>query len=489
MACIMMFGTSCKKITEGINVDPNRPADLNPYPLLLNGAELSTILFMEGSLPRLGGMWSRTFTGADRQYSSLYNYEVTSGDFDDNWDRLYGVVIANAQLVVKKATTVNDKTTIGIAQVIQALGFGTAADLWGDVPFSEVGEPVKFPTPKFDAQASVYAGVQTLLDAAITNLSANVGSGPGDKDFFYGSNKSKWIAAANTLKARFYLHTKEYDKALNAASLGISSAANNLVAPHGDAYLSSFNIYYSFLTYDRPGYMNASVSYAADLLDSSKSSYRGNAKTDEGDRFNYLFQTGLNTGDLDPNVLVDFDWGVPTSSNGFFGATTSFPLVTFEENQLILAEANVKIATPDLNTALAALNAVRSYYSTGGSTTSGSNVSSSPDYSANGQTYLPYLLIDFAPAGIKNSLSSGQTINQALLKEILTERYITFIGQLEQFNDVRRTKNYLGIPPIKGTKLPQRFLYAQSEINTNPNTPSLTITDLFKETPVNTTPY
>ena len=76
-----------------------------------------------------------------------------------------------------------------------------------------------------------------------------------------------------------------------------------------------------------------------------------------------------------------------------------------------------------------------------------------------------------------------------MLKEILIERYLTLVGQIEQYNDVRRTKNYLGITPVKGTKIPQRFFYAQSEINTNPNTPAVNASDLFVETPVNTTPY
>lgn len=486
-----MFASSCKKITEGVNVDPNNPTDVGTrYDLLINGAEVSSILFYEGSLARTGGMWTRTFTGYDRQYTSLYNYETTSGDYDDNWGRVYSVVIPNAKVAEQKATALNDKTSMGIAQVIQAMAFGTAADVWGDVPFKEAGDPINFPKPKFDPQLQVYTGVQTMLTNAITNLNANVGNGPGAKDFIYGGNRLKWMAAAYTLKARFYLHTKEYDNAITNALLGIAAASSNMVAPHGPAYLASFNVYYSFLTYDRPAYMNASVSYAANLLDASKPTYRGDAKTDEGDRFNYLFQVGLNTADLDPNVLVDFDWGVPSSWNGFFGATTSFPLVTFEENQLILAEAYMKKATPDLNSALNALNNVRAYYNAGGgSTTSGSNVSSSSFYGSFGRKYLPYLITDFIPGGLKNPLLSGQTQNQALLKEILTERYLSFIGQLEQFNDVRRTKNYLGIPPVKGTKIPQRFLYAQSEINTNPNTPPVSSTDLFKETPVNTTPY
>lgn len=499
LAFVLILG-SCKKITDGVNVDPNRPTDVGTrYDLLINGAELSTIILNEGELARLGGLFSRTFTGVDRQYTSEYNYEITAGNFDDNWDRLYAVIVANTKVTIDKATTLNDKTSAGIAQVLQAMAFGLAADLWGDVPFKEAGDPAMFPTPKFDAQATVYAGVQTLLSAAITNLQANVGAGPGAKDFFYQGSRTKWIAAAYTLKARYFLHTKDYTNAITNATLGISSAANNLVAPHGPSYLSSFNLYYSFLTYDRSAYMNASISTAADLIDPSKPTYRGNAKTDETNRFNYLFQPGLNTGDLDPNVLSASEgfWRNPPSLDGFFATTASFPIITYEENQLILAEAYLKQAAADPTKARSALNTYRAYLNTGGTTNTGATVSTgyaipTPNIygiAPNAPKYLPYLITDFAPGGIKNSVASGQTVNQALLREILTERYVSFIGQIEQFNDVRRTKNYLGIPPVKGTKLPQRYLYAQSEINTNPNTPPVVASDLFKETTINTSPY
>lgn len=469
---------SCKKMTEGLDTSPNSPIDA-PADLVLNGAQVASILVYEGTMARSAGIFAGSFTGVDRQYISLNNYISTAPDYDDAWDNLYSRVIYQAKIVETKSLAVNNKTMVGIAQVMQAQAFGLAADLWGDVPFSEVGDPVAYPQPKFDTQAEVYTGVQTLLDDAITNLTANVGVNPGAKDIFYGGDRNKWIAAAHTLKARFYLHTKDYDNAITQANLGITSAANNMMAAHGSTYASDFNVFYSFLTYDRPGYMNAEAATLPKLLDSSDPLYRGDAKTDETARFGFYYQTGLNTGDIDPNVLVDFDWGTPSSENGFFGATTPFPLVTFEENQLILAESHLKKAAPDETAALAALNTYRAYMNTG------ANIS--PGYLANGYQYLPYLAIDFLPLGMQNpdNLSSAQ----ALLVEIIEEKYVALLGQIEQFNDVRRTKNLLGILPNTGTQLPQRFLYPQSELNSNVNTPVQAAGALFTATTINATAY
>lgn len=478
-AALILSTSSCKKIVEDINIDPNNPTAA-PYSLVLNGSQVAGILIYEGNLARVAGMFSRSFTGVDRQYVSVFNYNTSAGDYNDTWDGLYATVISQAKIVKEEAAKVNDRTTIGIAEVIMAQGFGLAADLWGDVPFSQVGDDIQFPNPAFEPQLQVYAGVQSLLDSAILNLSANVGNGPGSKDIYFGGNKSKWIQVARTLKARFYLHTKDYANAIINAQSGISTAANNMLAPHGTSYGIDFNVYYSFLTYDRPGYMNSDGAIAPAYLNPDDDLYKGNAKTDESARFGYFFQEELNTGGLDPNVLVDFDWGTPTDENGFFGASTSFPLVTFEENQLILAEAFIK-GENNVASALNALNAHRAYMNTGGSISTG--------YIANGLLYDAYVISDFDEGGIANPTGSGLSQQNALLTEILKEKYVTMYGQIEQFNDVRRTKNFLNIPPVRGTVLPQRFLYPQDEINTNPNTPVLTSADLFTPTPTNSTPY
>lgn len=472
LAIVLIMG-SCKKITEGLDVSPNQPIDA-PADLILNGAQVASILVYEGTMSRTAGIFAGSFTGSDRQYVSLNDYISTAPDYDDTWDNLYSKVIYQAKIVEAKSLLVNNKTMVGIAQVMQAQAFGLAADLWGDVPFSEAGDAIAHPQPKFDTQAEVFAGVQTMLDNAITNLTANVGISPGAKDVFYGGDRLKWIAAAHTLKARFYLHAKDYANAIIQANMGIADAANNMLAPHGPTESSDWNVYFAFLTSDRPGYMTAENAALPKFLDSANPKYRGDAKTNETARFEFYYQPAVVTDVLDPNV-IDGD----PSTNGIFASTTAFPLITFEENQLILAESHLKKAAPDEAAALAALNNYRAYMNTG------ANISSA--YLADGYQYLPYLAIDFLPLGMQNP--TNLTSAQALLKEIIEEKYVALYGQVEQFNDVRRTKNLIGIVPNTGLQLPQRFLYPQSELNSNINTPVQAAGALFTPTTVNATAY
>ncbi|WP_051189454.1 SusD/RagB family nutrient-binding outer membrane lipoprotein [Daejeonella oryzae] len=479
LSFIFFVAGSCKKITDDLNISPNSPID-SPPDLLLSGAQTTSILVYEGNLARIGGIFANTFTGSDRQYVLFENYLSTAPDYDDTWDNLYQGVIAQAKIIQNKSAAVNNRVLVGIAQVMQAQAFGLAADLWGDIPFTEAGNAELYPQPAFDPQLDVYAGIQLMLDSAINNLASGVGQTAwnNSKDIFYGGNTAKWIAAAHTLKARFYLHTKNYALALSEAQQGIQDVSGNMMAPHGSTFGADFNVYYDFLTYNRPGYMTADGAYLPSLLDSSSPNYRGNSKTDETARFNYLFQEGLNTGGLDPNVLCDFDWGVPTEETGFFGANNPFPLITYEENQLIIAETQMK--TGNAANALAALNAFRAYLNSGGYIRSG--------YIALGLNYDPYVLSDFSAGGIANA-AGLLSQNDALLKEILEERYVTLAGQMEQFNDLRRTKNFIGVPPKTGSQIPQRYFYPQNEINSNANTPQLGSADLFVATPVNTSAY
>jgi starch-binding outer membrane protein, SusD/RagB family len=471
---LALIATNCKKLTDGYSTDPVNITDPSVISekYYMSGIEVSLIGVYEADIARMAGMWAGYFSGEQRQYLGQANYIVTAQDFDTEWGTIYTGVMENAKLLKQGAKKQNNAVSIGITQIMEAMVLGTAADLWGDVPYSQISQYPSNTTPKFDTQASVYGVAQTLLDSAITNLGL---SGSAAGDFFLAGNKSAWIQVAHTIKARLYLHTRDYTNALSEAGSGISSASGNVMAPHGSAYLQTFNLYYSFLPYDRSGYMAAN-SYCPNLLDPSKAGSRNNAKTNENGRLNYYYAPyaywgGLNTSaEYDPNVLVDFDWGTPTSLNGFFGATTSFPIVTFQENALILAEANAKLG--NTQPAIDALNSLRQYYTTGAQFGTSTSYVSDPDLG--GVQYDDYVAADFAPGGIENQ--DNVTAATALLREILEERYVTLIGQIEGFNDMRRTGNFLNLPISAGKPTyPKRALYSQVEINTNPNVPTTSV--------------
>jgi len=453
---LIIFGCD-SLIPEDLNINPNSPSEA-PEDLVLTGSMVGTILFHEGATSRRAGIWSGYFRGTDRQHEGFDNYLVEASDFTAIWNDVFINSLRNAIIVEEKALSSDRSGVItGISKVIQAHGLGVAASLYGDIPFDQAGR-IEYIYPEFESQDVVYEKVQDLLTQAILELSLDVNKPSNGSDIFFNGDSYKWIKVANSLKARFYMHTKNYDQAYNYASLGIESPAENMMAIHGDVQGNS-NLFYQFFTGSRGTELTSENSKIVEIISSSHSSYRGNSKTNEEARFDFYFSGA----------------GRPNYISGYFSRSNTFPLVSYSENTLTLAESGLR--SKNFYTGLSHLNEFRGYMSGGGYLNNG--------YDTLSMNYNPYIQSDFEVGGMENIDNISK--EDALLREILEERYITFYGQIEGFNDVRRTrKESYGIllNPNTGSSLPERFLYPQSEIDTNPNTPS-PIPGFFEPTRVN----
>lgn len=404
----------------------------------LTAVETNQTELQTGDPARNITMWMQQFSGTQGQYTANAQYNLTADFSDGYWSTVYqGGGLIDIRSAESQAEAAGDSVTAGIARVLEAYTIGTAADWWGDVPYSKaltVGAPAPF-----DGQLSVYAGVQTVLDRAIAQLSSGKGNGPGAGDLFYGGSASKWIAAANTLKARFYLHTAEakgtaadgtpaftaaaYQSALTYAAKGISSAANDMRSYQSSATTSQ-NLWYQFTVVQRAGYIAPSdffVNLVAARKDTRLTTYLAPGPTAASGE---IIGSGV-TSALSGNVAVlnPATTGAPDYRQ---------PLLTYAENQMILAEANYRLG--NTAAALAAYNAERT---------------------SAGQSTLSTL-----PTGA------------AGLTEIMTEKYVALFENQEVWSDYRRTC-VPALQPISGAGgfIPARFPYPLNETNTNPNTP------------------
>ncbi|MFD2936983.1 SusD/RagB family nutrient-binding outer membrane lipoprotein [Spirosoma flavum] len=443
--------SSCSNLFDdpSIKSNPNAVTDVD-VATLLSGTLLGVSMLHEDTDVRISAIWAGELNGLARQHQGYAEYIVSSQNF--SWSPMYPVA-SQTRLIQTKADAVGDKWTKGVGQVLEALVIAKATDLYGDVPYSQAFDDVKYPTPVFDKQTDVYAALQTTLDNAIVNLSASAGLAFATQDFIYKGSVSKWKAAAYTLKARLYLHTGEYAKSVASAASGISSTAGDALVPHGTSQGVDYNQNYDFFRVNRAGDTGFDGAYLPTLMNSRIAS--ANTKTNETALYNFYFKSGITaTGSLDPNVV-----------DGAFKSTAPHPIITYYENQLIIAEAQARLG--DTAKALAALNSVRSGLA--GGYINGQTLSTA------GLKYDAYVLDDFSSAGLANptKLASVQT---ALLYEIIAQRYIFFLMQYEAFNDIRRLEKatpivQLPIPLYSGSQKPERFIYPQGEVNTNPNVP------------------
>lgn len=401
-----------------LTTDPNRPVDAD-RDQLLTAVQAQLFIQQTGEMARLTSMWTQQMAGTDRQYASQALYSYSEDDFSGYWDDVYGGGgLVDLRLIRSLSDTAGDRVYSGISKVLEAYIIGTAADIWGDIPYSQALES---DTPELDEQADVYAAVQALLDSAIADLESGEGPGPGAVDLIYGGDPAPWVELAHTLKARYYLHMAEVDPsnyalALAEAQLGISSPANDFETFQTDVTLES-NIWYQFFR-DRDSYIRAGKTFV-DTLQA-----RGDPRLSEyfGPAGNGTIGGAIQGAGYDP--VTQSALSATRGAPGF-----DQPLVTWEENQLIIAEAAYQ--TDDPTTALNALNAVRS---------------------ANG-------LGNISPSG------------GALLHEIMIEKWIALFQNIEAYSDYRRTCVPNLMPSGGAEIIPGRVLYAFSERNTNPNVP------------------
>ena len=456
--------------TDGFDEDPNA-ATQAPANLLLTAGQVGQIIVQESDLARVAGIFSAQFTGSDRQYSRIDRASLTSDDFSASWTAIYQETTAQLALAEAGFAEANNRIGVGVAKLHQAMAFGQATALFGDIPYTEALQP-EIEDPAFDAQATVYAGVISTLESAIADLESGTGAdfldsdGTVPGDIFVpasrprtglGLTPDEYLEVAYTLLARYNLHIGNYAAAAAAAQNGISDPANNLVIPHGTAINSDTNIFYIFVEEQRGGYLTADGSYALQLLADDDDRTDNDARAS----FYYAFERG-------PDDVPVVTGAELNTTDGAFALDADFPLVTFAENQLILAEATL-LSGGDSNTALDALNSVRQANQARFGVDTDDPETEEVDEDV--LEFEDFEADDFAS-------------NNALLREILEEKYLSLIGQIEAYNDVRRTDNFIGIPGKNGGAVPQRFLYARNELNANTSAPN-PIPPVGQETPVN----
>jgi hypothetical protein len=427
---VSLINVSCEGYTEGLNKDPNN-FNSAPAELIVGQAQLGWMQLATSNSARYASIFMNHFSGEDRQYLTVNNYSTTAADYDDTWEDAYVRGIAQAKFTQQLANDAGNVKLAAIAKIAEAATFGEMAALFGDIPFTEAADPDNYPTPMYDGQAAVLAGVQNMLSDAIANLGNDAAS-------LYAGNRmssaATWKEVAYSLKARYYLIAKDYGNALTNARLGIDTPAKSLVTLHTTS-TDTENLYYQFTVDERDGYLGATGSHLVNLL--SGVTPRLIATPGDANRYNSYFAANGS------NVILN------VSNSGYFAETASMNLISYEEVKLIEAEAANRTGDPG---DVAAFNEIRAHLAT---------------------TY-----------GGSFPATASASGSAALLNEILEEKYITLVGELQPFHDVRRTNNALNIPAKIGSVIPQRFIYPQVEIDTNPNVPS-PLPTLFDKTPIN----
>ncbi len=444
---LALSGAACGDYLQGpgLTEDPNNPVAASAaQQLIAFQASISTRL--EGQTARNAGVYTQQIMGTNnQQLTYATQYGITEADVGGQMTGYYtGAGLVALRNIQAYGAANSDPTLLGIAKIWEGFSFGMATSVFGDLPYTEANDP-SILTPRLDAQQAIYADVQTRLDEGITALLSAPTTGNCDPaDLIYCATTvtravqiSRWIAAARTMKARFYLHLVErngnaaYTLARTQALLGIAEAPTTAAqayhgqAPgdfrtfHGSTLDVDGNIWAEFLT-ARGGDIGA-ASNMVSLLTS-----RGDPRLSQYFTVN---GAGVAFGVNQNNVLVGA--GPASSINLTVRRVLTFrqPIVTWAENQLILAEANFQLT--GAASALPFVNAVR------------------------------------AALGMS-------ALGSVTYQDVMLEKYVAMFQNIEVWNDYKRSC----VPTLArygtATEIPGRLPYASAERSANPNIPTPT---------------
>jgi hypothetical protein len=436
IAAAGLIAAGCSDFLPSVGQNPNQPTEAAAQVLFI-GAQGQAFLRHQGQLARTAGMLTQQLSGINNQQLNWVSQWLgNEGDYNFQMQGFYtGGGLVDWRLIQQATNASGNSVFEGIAKVWEAYTMGTAASIWGDIPYREAVSDIQH--PRLDPQEQVYGDLLALLDEGIALINSGVGAGPGSHDLVYGGDRGRWVRAANTLKARYHLHLVEregnarYQQALTAALAGINEHPGSIAnAVHGQgpgdfrarhsASLENGNIWAQFLRARQDivaGRRLVDILKARDGDPRLAGYFLPMTSGDSAGRFTGANQFGQGSGSLLNNV-----------SGGSGRAAYDFrqPMITWSENQLIIAEAKHQLGDP---TAISHLNAVR------------------------GAVGLPPL------AG------------PITLADIMTEKYIVMFQNIEAWNDYKRTCLPAlvpgGVPQL--AEVPGRLPYGRQEREQNPN--------------------
>ena len=485
--------SGCQKNFLDVNINPNSPSNADPALVFTNAlattARIVSVdyLFMNGTQNYYGASSQSALPGP------VGTNNFSSSDFANTWNDNYHNLNDYA-FIEQMSEKTNKWFLAGAAKTMKTLNFQMLVDTYNDVPYSESLQLTSGnSTPKYDKAQDVYNACILQLDSAVaifSNQTLIAGYNPGKADIMFAGNATKWIKFANTLKLRMLLHEINVGSQKTNIQAEMEKIANDPVGLMGEGENAMVN----------PGYASDASNHLSPLYSSLGYSITGSKsfggvansyfvnklKAYNDPRLGYFYNTNaagfiignslnggsgtasylggpINTANIN-NLPFNFKASagatIPSTWGILQSPTQSSIILSSWESLFLQAEAVQRGLLPgnagDLYNKAVTQSFIYLNVFTDGNTLNTQSI----------QWANSYLAQNIPNVGW--SASSGNPI-----EAILTQKYISlsFTAPLESWTDYRRTGYPNDLPisdvPTRVYDYPYRFIYPQSEYNTN----------------------
>lgn len=187
---------------------------------------------------RFAGYFTFGHSGSWWNDGLAYTYHGGYTDATYGWLEGYLGGLDNFLDITDVGGTFENSLMHAVGQVMKGLYFTKYSDIFGELPYSEAGNP-DIITPKFDTQSEIYAGVLAELNEAMATIGSATNTGDGvedmdDNDLIYGGDLQKWKRLANTLKLKIGTRALGAPGASFANSAITEALANPLIEVNTD---------------------------------------------------------------------------------------------------------------------------------------------------------------------------------------------------------------------------------------------------------------
>jgi len=438
LVVISFLFVSCDETMRDYSEDPNNPLEA-PNTTILPTAMMSTIVNLSGTDPSwIASVWVQHTAGVHaqlRDYDRLADLDASL--VNNNWLNLYPTILQNLDIVIQQGEEEGNNNFVGIAMILKAYAATYAADMWGDIPFSEANLGEENLTPAYDSQDEVYEQALQLLEDGRNALMAETIATAGSSDLIYGGDSAAWITAAYSLEAKIHNRWSNIEPEASAERV-LAAAENGFQSPEDNLTFDNFG---TGSTEQHPWFQE-SLDRGHHAF--SQSMYDEMGPVDDPRLTVYAVERD---GEIvpAPNAQAEADQFAASIYSGLsdevISPTAPQPLMTYSELLFIKAEAHLRLG-----------NATEAH-----------------------EAYEEALQTSLANHGIEGADAEEFLAQEAVLpdaanlslEQVMTQKWISLFPfqSVEAYTDFRRT----GYPELTNPigPIPNRFPYPQNEIDNN----------------------